>query len=374
MFARVKVDRLINSSVHRKIGLLITIQVQRRNVNATFNRVLPNRRPHGFATDRNLSRHSDIHRNQLHRTMTRRTEFTASIQSEVRFGKTHTLPRERNASTKPVGADYSLAQAIKHEDKNSAAPRNSRTAMSCRRHCHAAAHFILVRFYGFRPWRSVLGGASIVSSVECHLHLLKKLWLAVDEIVHHDNVMVPIVVPTRGKVPGLDPDRRDAGVMKHDAEEGQASVTRRRRNETAEDEFAVSVEVLDARACMLRANSNAIWLINICEHRAETSNCSRDSAIGTRYVEGRFGNVAPHRCEQTGETEGLEDFGVGGIAKQHGQSALGPAGRRSLRKPQPGCFKLAAAGVQEHEERIYRRRRIKDVGVATIPVDLPPTL
>src|SRR5438874_3752949 len=103
MFARVKVDRLINSSVHRKIGLLITIQVQRRNVNATLNRVLPNRRTHGFATNRNLSRQSDIHRNQLHRTMTRRTEFTASIQSEVRFGKTRTLPRERNASTERVG-------------------------------------------------------------------------------------------------------------------------------------------------------------------------------------------------------------------------------------------------------------------------------
>jgi len=35
--------------------------------------------------------------------MTRRTEFTASIQSEVRFGKTRTLPRERNASTERVG-------------------------------------------------------------------------------------------------------------------------------------------------------------------------------------------------------------------------------------------------------------------------------
>src|SRR6266581_956619 len=118
MFARVKVDRLINSSVHRKIGLLITIQVQLRNVNATLNRVLPNRRPHGFATNRNLSRQSDIHRNQLHRTMTRRTEFTASIQLKVRFGKTRTLPRERNASTSERVRDHGLAQAIKHEDKN----------------------------------------------------------------------------------------------------------------------------------------------------------------------------------------------------------------------------------------------------------------
>ena len=83
--------------------------------------------------------------------------------------------------------------------------------------------------------------------MECHLHLRKKLWLAVDEIVHHDNVMVPIVVRTRGNVTGLDHDRRDAGVVKHDAEEGEASIARRRRNETGEYEFAVSVELLDAR-------------------------------------------------------------------------------------------------------------------------------
>ena len=79
-----------------------------------------------------------------------------------------------------------------------------------------------------------LGGASIVSSVESHLHLLNDLWLAVDEVVHHDDVMLAIVVRPRGNVAGLDPDRRDAGVIKLDAEEGQASIARRGRNETAE--------------------------------------------------------------------------------------------------------------------------------------------
>jgi hypothetical protein len=39
-----------------------------------------------------------------------------------------------------------------------------------------------------------------------HLHLLKQLWLAVDEVVHHDNVMAPIVVRTRGHIAGLDAD------------------------------------------------------------------------------------------------------------------------------------------------------------------------
>jgi hypothetical protein len=129
--------------------------------------------------------------------------------------------------------------------------------------------------------------------------------------------MVLIIFRTRGNVTGLDHDRRDSGVVKHDAEEGQASIARRRRNETGEDKFAVSVELLDARACTVRASSNAIWLINICEHRAETFNCCGDSAIRTRYVEGHFGNVAPHRCEQPRRAEGLEDLAVGGIGEEH---------------------------------------------------------
>ena len=120
--------------------------------------------------------------------------------------------------------------------------------MSCRRHCHAAAHFILVRSLWVQGRSVQFGGAFIVSSVKCHLHLRKKLWLAVDEVVHHDNVMVPIIVRTWGNVTGLDHDRRDAGVVKHDPEEGEASMARRRRNETGEDEFVVPVEVLDARA------------------------------------------------------------------------------------------------------------------------------
>ena len=51
------------------------------------------------------------------------------------------------------------------------------------------------------------------------LDLLKNLRLAVDEVVHHDDVMLFIVVRPRGNVAGLDPDRRDAGVIELDAEE-----------------------------------------------------------------------------------------------------------------------------------------------------------
>ena len=78
------------------------------------------------------------------------------------------------------------------------------------------------------------GGTSIVSTVESHLLLVKELWLAVDEIVHHDDVVLLIVVRPRGNVAGCDPNRRDAGVVKLDGEKGQVSIARRGRNETAE--------------------------------------------------------------------------------------------------------------------------------------------
>src|SRR5213592_4917024 len=69
-----------------------------------------------------------------------------------------------------------------------------------------------------------LGGTSIVSTVESYLFLVKELWLAVDEIVHHDDVVLLIVVRARGNVASRDPDRRDASVIELDAEEGQVSI------------------------------------------------------------------------------------------------------------------------------------------------------
>ena len=71
-----------------------------------------------------------------------------------------------------------------------------------------------------------LGGASIVSTGEYQLPYLKQLWLAVDEVVHHDDVMAGIVARPRGNVAGLDLYRRNARVAKHNAEEGQVSTAR----------------------------------------------------------------------------------------------------------------------------------------------------
>src|SRR6266576_3519554 len=63
--------------------------------------------------------------------------------------------------------------------------------------------------------------------------LLNGLGLAIDEVIHHDDVMLAIIIRSRGNVAGCDPDTGDACVVKHDAEEGEASVTRRGRDEAA---------------------------------------------------------------------------------------------------------------------------------------------
>ena len=173
--------------------------------------------------------------------------------------------------------------------------------MSCRGlTCRPAAHLILVRFYGLG--RCVQIERRFHSIYREALFSLKELWLAVDEVVHHDDVMPAIVVRPRGNVAGFDPDRRDARVVKHDAEEGQAPVSRRCWDETAEQQIAVRIEVLDQRAGMavtaLAARSAAIWLVNVCEDRAERSDLCCDSAVSPWYKEEGLSNVASYRCEQ----------------------------------------------------------------------------
>src|SRR5439155_23885551 len=62
-----------------------------------------------------------------------------------------------------------------------------RTMKSCR--TQSCARQVILFSLDSMGWAVAfrLGGASIVSTVESHLPLLKELWLAVDEIVHHDD-------------------------------------------------------------------------------------------------------------------------------------------------------------------------------------------
>jgi hypothetical protein len=51
----------------------------------------------------------------------------------------------------------------------------------------------------------------------------KGLWLAVDEVIHHDDVMLLIIRPW-GNIAACDLNPGNAGVIKHDAKEGQARI------------------------------------------------------------------------------------------------------------------------------------------------------
>src|SRR3954447_20077374 len=64
-----------------------------------------------------------------------------------------------------------------------------------------AVHVILVRLYGIGRCVQV-GRPSIICNVECYLYLMKDLWLAVDEVVHHNNVMTRVVVRPGRNVAG----------------------------------------------------------------------------------------------------------------------------------------------------------------------------
>ena len=100
------------------------------------------------------------------------------------------------------------------------------------------------------------------------LGLLKGLWLAVDEVVHHDDVMPAIIILPRDLI-SRDPDRRDARVVEFDTDEGEACIARRGRDKTREDPFTVAIEILDQGAGFVWFAS--IWQINVCEDHAEAT-------------------------------------------------------------------------------------------------------
>ena len=47
----------------------------------------------------------------------------------------------------------------------------------------------------------------------------KRLWLAVEKVIHHDDVVLIIIIRPRGYVARRDPNPRDACVFKKDPEE-----------------------------------------------------------------------------------------------------------------------------------------------------------
>ena len=77
--------------------------------------------------------------------------------------------------------------------------------------------------------------------------LCLKLWLAVDKVIHHHDVLVLIIIRARRRIAGRDPDARDQRLIEHDAEKGKTRIARRSRDETAEQHLAVGAEVFNQR-------------------------------------------------------------------------------------------------------------------------------
>jgi hypothetical protein len=104
--------------------------------------------------------------------------------------------------------------------------------------------------------------------------LWNALWFTVDEVIHHDDVMFPIIIRTRGSVAASDAHPRNARVARHNAEEGKAPVARRGGDEAAEQQLAIDAEVLNQRAGLavaaLAARPAPIRQVNIREDRAKT--------------------------------------------------------------------------------------------------------
>ena len=113
-----------------------------------------------------------------------------------------------------------------------------------------------------------------------------RLRFAVKEVIHHDDVMCPIIIwPWRG-IPARDPDSGNSRVGKDDTDERKASISWRGWGNATEEQLPVDAEALDLRAgfsaSVLIARPAPIWQVNVRENRAEAADLCRHSSIGCR--------------------------------------------------------------------------------------------
>jgi len=103
-----------------------------------------------------------------------------------------------------------------------------------------------------------LGGAAIVATVEFHLQLVKQLWLAVDEVIHDDDIQIGRL---QDSISRGDSHHKNAGCVKPDSQEGKAPATvRSGQHVPAKQQITVNIKVFDLRA---------VVVIDVGEHNAE---------------------------------------------------------------------------------------------------------
>src|SRR5438046_587505 len=122
------------------------------------------------------------------------------------------------------------------------------------------------------------------------------LRFAVEEVVHHDNVVLPLIIRPWRHGAARDPHAGNACVVEDDAEKGEACIAWRGRDGTAEEQVIVGAEVFDPRARLpvstLLAGSAPVRLVEVRADRAEPDG-RRGDVAAAGYEEVNFGDVAP---------------------------------------------------------------------------------
>src|SRR6185503_12186908 len=150
--------------------------------------------------------------------------------------------------------------------------------------------------------------------------------LSIDEIVHHDDVGLPVIVRTGSDIACNDPHTGDPRVVELDPEERKASIARRSRDKTAEQQTAISTEKLQqgtgATITVFGTWTTAVGLVHVSKNRAEAGDGRSSSSVRSRHEEKRVSDVASDWCEQSRSTERTKRSGIRRIAEEGYEPAL----------------------------------------------------
>src|SRR5947207_865283 len=137
----------------------------------------------------------------------------------------------------------------------------------------------------------------IMSSVAPHAPLRKELWLAVNKIIHDDDIPVGCSQDTIAR---RNSDEKNASCVKADSQERKATaIGRSGQHVPAKQQVTVNIEVFD-----LRAVAN----IHVGEYGAEP--CARCRMCSSRYKEKCFRDVAVQGAEEPLGTERAKERGI----------------------------------------------------------------
>src|SRR5690349_8809851 len=120
-------------------------------------------------------------------------------------------------------------------------------------------------------------------AVDATLGVRQMMWLSIDEVVHHHDVIRFVVVRTGSNIACGNSHTGDHRVRKLDPEERKTSITGRGRDKTAEQQTPIGTEELDQRTCttvaMFVAWTTAIGLIDVSEDRTEACNGRSSNSV-----------------------------------------------------------------------------------------------